>query len=200
MGVLGVILALLAVVAGFVATVMFGTGGGIAAIVLAVLAVVCAILKRKKDGKGGTAAIVIAVLAAILAIAMMSTTNTLVVKLKDEMIKSSGDKYLVARKYAEKADTNGGFVGFINSMLNNVPEEDKAQLEKELKDMTELLNDAMGNTKEEAEKKTEEIKKDVEQKVDEIKDDAEQKVDEIKEEVEQTVDQITEETGTAQES
>lgn len=188
MGILAVILAILAVVAAFFAPLLFGTVGGVVAIVLGVGAAVLGYLKRKKDGKGGIGTIVIGVLAIVLSITMISATNSLVVKLKDEMIKSTGDKYLVARKYAEKADTGTGFMGFINSMLSNVSEEDKEQLEKELQDMAALVSDSMDGAAEKVEEKKDEITDAVENTVDKI----EEKADEVSENVGEKVEEITE--------
>ena len=65
MGVLAVILGILALACGVLATFLFGTTGAIVAGALAVGAIVLGFLKRRKDGKGGIPAIVIAGLALI---------------------------------------------------------------------------------------------------------------------------------------
>ena len=99
-------------------------------------------MKRKKDGKGGIASWILSIAAVIVGFSMMSTTQDLMTKLKDEVVKSAGEKYQVTRKYVDMAETDKGVIGFMNSMLGNVKEEDKAQLEKELNDWSALLNDA----------------------------------------------------------
>ena len=83
-------------------------------------------MKRKKDGKGGIASWILGIAAVIVGFSMMSTTQDLMTKLKDEVVKSAGEKYQVTRKYVDMAETDKGVIGFMNSMLGNVKEEDKA--------------------------------------------------------------------------
>ena len=142
MGIASVLLAILAVLVAIFGVLFFGNVAGYIAIALAVIAGVLGFLKRRKENKGGIAGIVIGVLAIVIGFSMIGTTEAMMKQLKDEMIKSSGEKYKVARKYAEKAETNGGVYGFINSMLSKVEDADKEQLEKELSDLSALINDS----------------------------------------------------------
>ena len=184
MGILGVVLAIIGLLIGFIGTVLFGKIAAIIAIVLGVLAGVLGILKRKKEGKGGIAAIVIGILAIILAFIMMTSTQTLVKTLKDEMIKASGDKYQIARKYADQADTDSGFYGFVSSLILKAPEEEQDQLQKELSDVFALLNDSMDGAKDNVEEKIDDAKEKVEEKVDE----AGEKLDEAGEKIDEAID------------
>ena len=151
MGILGVVLAILGLVVAFIGPLIFGNVAAIIAIVLGVAAGVLGILKRKKEGKGGIAAIVTGILAIILAVIMMTSTQSLVKTLKDEMVEASGEKYQIARKYAGEADTNSGFFGFLSSMLLKAPEEERDQLQKEVGDVLQLLNESMNSTQNKAE-------------------------------------------------
>ena len=188
MGVASVILAILAVICGFLGPVLFGTTGVIVACVLGVIAGVLGFLKRKKEGKGGVAGIVIAVIGIIIAVVMISPTREMVTTLKSEMQKNAGDKYLVARKYVDKADVNSGFMGFVYSMLANVEEGDKAQLEQELKDIAALVKDATDGQN--TEKQVEEVKQELENKVEEVKDQTENAAQQAGEAVTEAAEQV----------
>ena len=184
MGILGVVLAIIGLLVALFGTLLFGNACAIASIVLGVLAGVLGILKRKKEGKGGIPAIVIGVLAIILAVTMMTSTQNLMKGLKDEMVKASGDKYQVARKYASEADTNSGIFGLITSMINKAPEEERDQLQKELSDVFSLLSDSLDGTKENVEEKIDDAKEKIEEKVDE----AGEKLDEAGEKIDEAID------------
>ena len=191
MGILGVVLAILGLVVAFFGPILFGDIAAIIAIALGVLAGVLGILKRKKDGKGGIAAIVIGILAIILAVTMMTSTQNLMKGLKDEMVKASGDKYKIARKYASEADTNSGIFGLITSMINKAPEEERDQLQKELSDVFALLSDSLDGAKENVEEKIDDAKEKIEEKVDE----AGEKLNEAGEKIDETIEQVIPDGG-----
>ena len=198
MGVLSVVLAILALLVSFFGVVLYGNIAGYIAIALAVVAGVLGFMKRKKDGKGGIPAIVIGVLAIILAFSLIGTTETLVKQLKDEIIKSTGDKYQMTQKYVDKAKTDNGFMGFITSMLADVAPEDREQLEKELSDVAKLINDSRDgaeNKVEETVNKIEEKVDETQEKIDETLKDAGEKLEETGEKIEETVNQVLPDGG-----
>ncbi|MBQ8073042.1 MAG: hypothetical protein IJ231_04665 [Clostridia bacterium] len=138
MGILAVVLAILAAVCAFLATLLFGTTGGIIAAVIAVVAIALAVLKRIKTQKGGIAAIVISVLAIILAISMTSVTSTMFKTLHEKAV-----EYIPDGLWAKVSEeTNGGFMGLVKNMPS-----DEATLNALVDEMNELnrITDEKGN-------------------------------------------------------
>lgn len=129
MGILGVILAILAVVCAFMATLLFGTTGGIIAAVLAAAAIALGVFKRVKTKKGGIAAVVIGVIAVFLAVSMINATSTIFKELHNKAVEFKPDGL-----WAQVSEnTNGGMMGIIN----NLPQ-DEASLNALLEEMNEL--------------------------------------------------------------
>lgn len=129
MGILSVILAILAVVFAFLATLLLGSTGGIIAVVLAVAAIALAVFKRIKTKKGGIAGIVIGVLAVILAVSMIGTTSNLFKELHRKAV-----EYKPEGLWAQASeDTDHGLMGIIN----NLPK-DEASLNALVEEMNEL--------------------------------------------------------------
>ena len=195
MGILGVILAILGLLVAFFGPILVGNVAGIIAIVLGVLAGVLGFLKRKRDGKGGIGAIVVAVLAIILAIIMMTSTQTWMKSLKDEMVKASGEKYQIARKYADQADTDKGIFGLITSMIEKAPEEDRDQLQKELSDVFALVSDSVNGAQEKVEEKIDDAKEKIEEKAGEAEEKVNEVIEDAGEKIEETVEQVVPEGG-----
>lgn len=129
MGILGGVVALLAVMAALLATALYGLEGGIVAAVLAVLAIVFGILKRRKDKKGGIAAIIIAVLAIILSFAMTNFWSNAYKVVHDKAVEFKPDG-LWAKASEE---TNHGLMGIINKLPT-----DEASLNALMEEMNEL--------------------------------------------------------------
>ena len=132
MGIIGVILAILAVVCAAVATLLFGTGGGILAAVLAVVAIILGILKKKKDGKGGVAAIVIGVLAVLMAFGLTGFWSKSFSEIHQKAIEYKPDG--IWAQVSE--ETNGGLVG----ILKNLPTDENSinALVEEMNELTKL--------------------------------------------------------------
>ena len=132
MGIIGVILAILAVVCAAVATLLFGTGGGILAGVLAVVAIILGILKKKKDGKGGVAAIVIGVLAVLMAFGLTGFWSKSFSEIHQKAIEYKPDG--IWAQVSE--ETNGGLVG----ILKNLPTDENSinALVEEMNELTKL--------------------------------------------------------------
>ena len=129
MGVVGAILGILAVLVAVLATFLFGTTGAIIAAVLAAVAIVLAILKRKKDGKGGIAAIVIGALAIILAFSMSSAWSNVFSELHTKAVEFKPDGL-----WAQASEnTSGGLMGIISNMPK-----DEASLNALVEEMNEL--------------------------------------------------------------
>ncbi len=129
MGVLAVILSLLAVACAVIATMLFGTTGGIVAGVLAVVAIALGIYKRVKDKKGGIAAVVIGVIAVILAVSMTNVTTTMFKTLHEKAV-----EYKPEGLWAQvSGNTTGGFMGIVK----NLPQ-DEATLNALVDEMNEL--------------------------------------------------------------
>ena len=100
-------------------------------------------MAKKKNGKG-IGAIIVAVLAVIVAVVMMSGASSVMSKMKERLLEEAAKgngKFATISKYAEKADTNTGLVGFVSSMFGNVPEEDKEAFEAEAKSLVDLLKE-----------------------------------------------------------
>ena len=136
MGIFGVIIGLLAVVAAAFATFLFGTTGFIVAAVLAVVAIVLGILKRRKDGKGGIAAIVIAAMAIILAFALTNTWSGVFKELHNKAMEYKPD----GMWGQASEDTNHGIMGVISKLPT-----DEASLNKLVEEMNELNKLAEAN-------------------------------------------------------
>ena len=144
MGVCGVILGILGLIAALVATLCFGWIGGVIAILLGALALILGLLKRKKTGNGGIGAVILGALAIVVTAAVIPATHSTMVTLKTNLLKEidkQESKYAVVTKYVGEADTNVGFIGFITSMAAKVTEEDKAPFEEEIKDLSKLLTE-----------------------------------------------------------
>ena len=146
MNAFGIVLGVLALIAAFIAPLMGGWIGGAATIVLAVGALVLGVLSRKKsENKKGMGGIVLGVIAAVLAVVMIVSTSSMMKTMKDKLLDEldkQGSKFPTVAKYAEQADTDTGFIGFINSMAGKVSEEDKAKFEEEAKDLANLLTES----------------------------------------------------------
>ena len=129
MGVVGAILGILAVLVAVLATFLFGTTGAIIAAVLAAVAIVLAILKRKKDGKGGIAAIVIGALAIILAFSMSSAWSKVFSEVHTKAVEFKPDGL-----WAQASEnTSGGLMGIISNMP-----QDEASMNALVEEMNEL--------------------------------------------------------------
>lgn len=149
MGVCGIILGIVGLIAAVAATLFFGWIGGAVAIVLGAVAIILGLLKRKKSGKSGVGAVVLGVLAVIVAVSLISTTGTMMSTLKTNLLKEidqQESKHATVAKYVEMADTNTGFMGFISSMAGKVSEEDKPAFEEEIKDLASLITESSGNS------------------------------------------------------
>ena len=129
MGILAVILAIVAVLCALMATLLFGTTGGIITAVVAVVAIALAVFKRIKTKKGGISAIVISVIAVILAIAMTNATATMFKTLHEKAVefKPDGLWAQVSENY------NSGMMGIIK----NLPK-DEASMNALVDEMNEL--------------------------------------------------------------
>lgn len=150
MNVVGVIIGILALIASVIATFIGGWIGGVIAIVLAAIAIALGFAAKKKSENGkGISAIVIGILSVVAAVSMIFATQNMMKTVKDNLLKETnkeGSKFATISKYAELADTNTGFVGFISSMLGKVTEEDKAAFEEESKNLANLLNESTENS------------------------------------------------------
>jgi len=129
MGILAVILSLLAVACALLATMLFGTTGGIIAGVLAAVAIALGVYKRIKDKKGGIAAIVIGAIAVVLAFSMTNVTTTMFKTLHEKALQYKPDGL-----WAQVSEnTTGGFMGIVK----NLPQ-DEATLNALVDEMNEL--------------------------------------------------------------
>ncbi len=129
MGILGVIIGILAIVCAFIATLLFGTAGGVAAGVLGAAAIVLGFVKRRKDGKGGIASVIIGVLAVIMAFALTGIWSNAFRALHE---KALGDKPDGLWAQATE-NTSSGLMGIIN----NLPT-DEAGINELIEEMNEL--------------------------------------------------------------
>lgn len=148
MNVLGIVLGVLALIVALIAPLIGGWVGGAIAIALAAGALVLGILSKKKNNKG-TGSIVLGVIAAVLAVVMIFSTQAMMKELKSKLldeIEKQDSEFQIVAKYAKEADVDTGFVGFINSMANQVSEEDKAEFEKAAKDLANLLTDSTSSS------------------------------------------------------
>ena len=144
MGVCGVILGILGLIAALVATLCFGWIGGAVAILLGAIALALGLLKRKKSGNGGIGAVILGAIAIVVAAAIIPATHSTMMTLKTNLLKEidkQESKYATVAKYVGDADTNVGFIGFITSMAGKVTEEDRAAFEEEIKDLSKLLSE-----------------------------------------------------------
>lgn len=112
MGVLGVILGILALLCAVMATFLFGTVGGVVAGVLAVGAVVLGFLKRNKQGKGGMPAIIIGIIAVILAVSLTNTWSMVFSEMHHKAVELKPDGLWAQ----VSEDVSGGVVGLINNL------------------------------------------------------------------------------------
>ena len=144
MRIFGVILGVLGVIAGLIATLCLGWYGAVFAILLGAIGLVLGLLSRKKTGKG-MGAIIIGAVAVIIAVSMIFSTQNMMTTLKDKLmseLNNEGGKHPTVAKYVEMADTNTGFFGFITSMAAKVSEEDQAAFDEEIKDLTNVLTES----------------------------------------------------------
>lgn len=140
MGIAGIIIGIIGLAVALLAVLLAGWIGGVVAIVLGIAAIVLGILARKKNGKGGVGAIVLGAIAALIAAVLIPTTATMMKTVKENALKKSAN-FPIVSKYAEQADTNTGLYGFIASMATKVTEEDKVAFEEEAKNLAELLKE-----------------------------------------------------------
>ena len=129
MGVLAVILGILALACGVLATFLFGTTGAIVAGALAVGAIVLGFLKRRRDGKGGIPAIVIAGLALILTMSLTGAWANVFATIHKKAVEYKPDGL-----WAQVSeDTSGGLMG----MMTKLPR-DEATMNAFMEEMNEL--------------------------------------------------------------
>ena len=129
MGILAVILAIIAVLSGFLATLLFGTTGFIITLVLAAAAIALAIVKRVKAGKGGIPAIVIAVLAILIGFGLSNLWSSIFHTLHDRAVENMPDSL-----WAQVSeDYSHGMMGIVA----NVPT-DEASINKLVDEMSQL--------------------------------------------------------------
>ena len=129
MGILSVILAILAVVCAFLATMLFGTTGGVITLIVAAVAIALALFKRVKTKKGGIAGIAISVLAVVLAFSMTSAWSNMYKELHNKAMELKPDGLWAQAS----VDTNNGLMGIIK----NLPQ-DEASLNALVEEMSEL--------------------------------------------------------------
>jgi len=149
MGIFGIVLGVLGIIAAAFATLMGGWIGGAFAILLGVAALALGFACRKKGGRGGMGAIVTGVIGVILAVALIFTTQNMMVELKSKLLEEidqQASKHATVAKYCEMADTNTGLVGFVTSMASKVTDEDKDAFNEEIKDLTALLSENTDNS------------------------------------------------------
>ena len=129
MGIFAVILGILAMVCGVLATFLFGTTGAVVAGVLAVGAVILGFLKRRKDGKGGIAAIVIGALAVLLTVSMSGAWSAMFSALHKKAVEYKPDGL-----WAQVSeDTRSGMMGIITKLP-----QDEATMNALMEEMNEL--------------------------------------------------------------
>ena len=129
MGILGVIIGILAVVAAVLATFLFGSTGAIITVILAVIAIALGIVKRVKTRKGGIAAIVIAVLAVVLSFGLANNWSNVFKELHNKAVELMPDGM-----WAQASeDTGHGIMGIIGKLPK-----DEASLNKLVEEMNEL--------------------------------------------------------------
>ena len=152
MSVLGVVLAVVGIIAAFIGTVLFGWIGGAVAAAFGVIGVLLGFRARKNSEKQkGMGAIVTGIIAVVLAVVMIFTMQSAMKTIKDKLLeeleKQGGSgKFPTVAKYAESADTSTGFIGLVNSMATKVTEEDKSKFEEEIKNLTDLLSDSSSSS------------------------------------------------------
>lgn len=129
MGILSVVLAILAVVCAFLATMLFGTTGGVITLIVAAVAIALALFKRVKTKKGGIAGIAISVLAVVLAFSMTSAWSNMYKELHNKAVELKPDGLWAQAS----VDTNNGLMGIIK----NLPQ-DEASLNALVEEMSEL--------------------------------------------------------------
>ena len=95
---MSVLFAVLAILAAFLGSLLFGIIGGVAAIVFALLAILFAIKHRKKVGSGGIGSIVFAVIALIVGITLGCIAVPMVADQAETYAKDHG--YTEVAKYA----------------------------------------------------------------------------------------------------
>ena len=129
MGIFGVILGIVAVLCGLLATFLFGTTGAVIAAVIAAAAIALGVLKRKKDGKGGAAAIAIGVIAIVLAFSVNGLWTNMFTQLHEKALELKPDGL-----WAQASENvNGG----IMSVITRLPA-DEASMNALMEEMQEL--------------------------------------------------------------
>ena len=129
MGIIGVILGIIAILSGLLATFIFGTTGLIITLVLAAAAIALGIIKRVRSNKGGIPAIVIGVLALLIGFGANSFWGTMFHELHDRAVEYMPDGLWA--QYTE--DYTHGIMG----ILSNLPT-DEASLNKVIDEMNQL--------------------------------------------------------------
>ena len=129
MGILSGILAILAVVCAFLATMLFGTTGGVITLIVAAVAIALALFKRVKTKKGGIAGIAISVLAVVLAFSMTSAWSNMYKELHNKAVELKPDGL-----WAQASeDTKNGLV----SIIKKLPR-DEASVKALVEELNEL--------------------------------------------------------------
>ena len=129
MGILAVLLAIIALLCGLLATLMFGTTGFIITLVLALAAIALGILKRVKAKKGGIPAIVIAVIAILIGFGVSNLWSSIFHTLHDRAV-----EYMPDSLWAQASeDYSHGLMGIVN----NLPT-DEASINQIVDEMTRL--------------------------------------------------------------
>ena len=126
MGIFGVILGIVAVLCGLLATFLFGTTGAVIAAVIAAAAIALGVLKRKKDG---AAAIAIGVIAIVLAFSVNGLWTNMFTQLHEKALELKPDGL-----WAQASENvNGG----IMSVITRLPA-DEASMNALMEEMQEL--------------------------------------------------------------
>ena len=129
MGIFGVILGIIAILSGLLATFIFGTTGLIITLVLAAAAIALGIIKRVRTKKGGIPAIVIGVLALLIGFGANNFWGTMFQSLHDRAV-----EYMPDSLWAEVSeDYTHGVMGIVS----NLPT-DEASLNKIIDEMNQL--------------------------------------------------------------
>ena len=105
MGIAGIIIGIIGLAVALLAVLLAGWIGGVVAIVLGIAAIVLGILARKKNGKGGVGAIVLGAIAALIAAVLIPTTATMMKTVKENALKKSAN-FPIVSKYAEVAGSS----------------------------------------------------------------------------------------------
>ena len=129
MGVFGVILGIIAILSGLLATFVFGTTGFIITLVLAAAAIALGIIKRVTAKNGGIPAIVIGVIAILIGFGANSFWGTMFQSIHDRAV-----EYMPDSMWAEVSeDYTHGIMGIAANMPT-----DEASIKKVIDEMNEL--------------------------------------------------------------